>query len=68
MDVAKVVTLRAAGRAQRIFERAQATRDRAVCDAVGSGASLREIAAATGIPHMSVKRIWQRSDTLSRSG
>ena len=60
-DDPKAAALKAAGSAHRAFERAQAARDRAVSEAASSGASLREIAAATGIPHMSVKRILQRA-------
>jgi hypothetical protein len=38
----------------------QGTRDNAIRFAADSGASLREIAAATGLDHMTVKRIVDR--------
>jgi hypothetical protein len=38
----------------------QSTRDNAIRFAADSGASLREIAAATGLDHMTVKRIIDR--------
>jgi len=53
--------IRHAAAAQRKLEAAELARDAAVLLARGVGGSLREISDATGIPHMTVKRIVERT-------
>jgi DNA invertase Pin-like site-specific DNA recombinase len=52
--------LRLAGNAARRAGLAETTRNNAIRFAAENGASLREIADATGVPHMTVKRIIER--------
>jgi hypothetical protein len=58
----KRLALRLAGRAAEQFAKAQTERRNALRLAQQHGASLREIAAATGIPFMTVKRIIERPE------
>lgn len=57
----KRTALRLAGRATTRREKAQREEVAAMRFAVDAGASLREVAAATGVPHVTVKRMLERS-------
>lgn len=46
------------------LDKAEQARTAAIRFAADCGASLREIADATGIPHMTVKRILERAKTM----
>jgi DNA invertase Pin-like site-specific DNA recombinase len=59
IDRANAVKL--AGRAATKADRAVSERDAAIRFAATQGASLRELAEATGVSHMSVKRIIERT-------
>lgn len=54
-------SLRLAAHATQRAGTAETTRDNAIRFAAENGASLREIAAATGLNHMTVKRIIDRA-------
>ena len=54
--------LKLAASAARRADVAQSSRNNAIRFAADAGASLREIAAATGVPHMTVKRIIEKPD------
>ncbi len=53
--------LRLVGHGARNAERAIASRDAAIREAHRAGASLRDIADAAGVSHMTVKRIVERT-------
>lgn len=60
-DTDKKAALRLARRANERADVAETTRNNAIRFASDAGASLREIAEATGMPHMTVKRIIERA-------
>ncbi|MGH3848446.1 MAG: hypothetical protein ACRDRT_01880 [Pseudonocardiaceae bacterium] len=57
----KRVALKLAAAAAQRADVAEATRNNAIRFAADQGGSLREIAAGTGLSHMTVKRILDRS-------
>lgn len=57
----KRAALKLASAAAHKVDVAEATRNNAIRFAAEQGASLREIAAGTGLSHMTVKRILERS-------
>jgi len=67
-DAAKGKALRDAAEAAHASRAALVKRDTAIANAIGAGASYREIADATGIPHMTVKRIVDREGRQPDSG
>ncbi len=61
----KRAALKLAGSASHKADVADSTRNNAIRFAADHGASLREIAASTGLSHMTVKRILERSASKS---
>ncbi|HSS11219.1 MAG TPA: helix-turn-helix domain-containing protein [Acidimicrobiales bacterium] len=57
--------LRLAAKAAQKADLSERAKDNAIWMAHESGASLREIAEATGIPHVTIKRIVDRAETAS---
>jgi DNA invertase Pin-like site-specific DNA recombinase len=56
--------LRQAAYTTKKADTAETSRNAAIRFAADNGASLREISEATGIPHMTVKRIIERASAL----
>jgi DNA invertase Pin-like site-specific DNA recombinase len=64
-EIDKRAALKLASAAAHKADLAESTRNNAIRFAAEQGASLREIAANTGLSHMTVKRILERSPSES---